>query len=36
MIEGNQTTIAYLLFYLTGALLLNAFIVMYIVSRKKT
>lgn len=35
MIEGNTTTIAYLLFYLTGALILNALILLYIASKKK-
>ncbi|KKS45543.1 MAG: hypothetical protein UV09_C0035G0019 [Candidatus Gottesmanbacteria bacterium GW2011_GWA2_42_18] len=31
----NEATIGYLLFYLTGALILVAFILLYIASKKK-
>lgn len=33
--EFNQTTIGYLLFYLTGGVLLLSFILLYIASKKK-
>lgn len=31
----NDTTIGYLLFYFTGALILNALLLMYLVSKRK-
>jgi len=35
MITGNPTTIAYLLFYLVGALILIAMILLYMASKKR-